>query len=198
MEALKSEENIEDIKSIEVIFPGDMRTNEIKNEIDEIKKWEGKINWKDSKYETKNYIYDFQQYKTVRSFSESIDTCKASMVEAEEDQSNLLENLVKFKNKSRPKKKEGNDKKGDNYESPYALYEGQKLALNAFKSGIFPIKTTQGAGRPSDLAMELKILTPKQMLERLPIALAQVKAGNTLEDWLNEIRRIIYSLYRAK
>ena len=44
MEALKSEENIEDIKSIEVIFPGDMRTNEIKNEIDEIKKWEGKIN----------------------------------------------------------------------------------------------------------------------------------------------------------
>ena len=111
MEALKSEENIEDIKSIEVIFPGDMRTNEIKNEIDEIKKWEGKINWKDSKYETKNYIYDFQQYKTVRSFSESIATCKASMVEAEEDQSNLLENLVKFKNKSRPKKKEGNDKK---------------------------------------------------------------------------------------
>ena len=33
------------------------------------------------------------------------------MFEAEEDQSNLLENLVKFKNKSRPKKKEGNDKK---------------------------------------------------------------------------------------
>ena len=35
------------------------------------------------------------------------------------------------------------------------------------------------------------------MLERLPIALAQVKAGNTLEDWLNEIIRIMYSLYRA-
>ena len=44
----------------------------------------------------------------------------------------------------------------------------------------------------------LKILTPKQMLQRLPIALAQVKAGNTSENLLNEIRQIIYSLYREK
>ena len=36
------------------------------------------------------------------------------------------------------------------------------------------------------------------MLQRLPISLAQVKAGNTLENLLNEIRQIIYSLYRAK
>ena len=41
----------------------------------------------------------------------------------------------------------------------------------------------------------LKILTPKQMLQILPIALAQVKAGNTSEKLLNEIRQIIYSLY---
>ena len=44
----------------------------------------------------------------------------------------------------------------------------------------------------------LKILSPKQMLQRLQIALAQVKAGNTYENLLNEIRQIIYSLYRAK
>ena len=36
------------------------------------------------------------------------------------------------------------------------------------------------------------------MLQRLPIALAQVKAGNTSENLLNKIRQIIYSLYRAK
>ena len=40
----------------------------------------------------------------------------------------------------------------------------------------------------------LKILTPKQKLQRLPIALAQVKAGNTSENLLNEIRKIIYFL----
>ena len=43
-----------------------------------------------------------------------------------------------------------------------------------------------------------KRLTPKQMLQRLSIALAQVKAGNTSENILNEMRQIIYSLYRAK
>ena len=42
----------------------------------------------------------------------------------------------------------------------------------------------------------LEILTPK--LQRLPIALAQVKVGNTSENLLNTIRQIIYSLYRAK
>ena len=42
---------------------------------------------------------------------------------------------------------------------------------------------------------ELKILTLKQMLQRLPIALAKVKAGNNSENLLNEIRQIVYSLY---
>ena len=44
----------------------------------------------------------------------------------------------------------------------------------------------------------LKMLTPNQMLKRLPIALAQVKAGNNSESLLNEIRKIAYSLYRSK
>ena len=44
----------------------------------------------------------------------------------------------------------------------------------------------------------LKIWTPKQMLQRLPIALAQVKAGNNSERLLNEIRKIGYSLYQSK
>ena len=44
----------------------------------------------------------------------------------------------------------------------------------------------------------LKRLTPKQMLRRLPIPLAQVQADSTFENLLNEIRQIIYSLYRAK
>ena len=43
-----------------------------------------------------------------------------------------------------------------------------------------------------------KILTNKQMLQRLSIAFAQIKAGNTSENLLNEIKQIIYSLYWAK
>ena len=44
----------------------------------------------------------------------------------------------------------------------------------------------------------LKILTPNQMFKRFPIALAQVNAGNNSESLLNEIRQIVYSLYRSK
>ena len=44
----------------------------------------------------------------------------------------------------------------------------------------------------------LKILTPKQMLQRLPIALAQIKAGNNSQSFLNEITQIVYSLYQSK
>ena len=44
----------------------------------------------------------------------------------------------------------------------------------------------------------LKILTPKQMLQRLPIALAQIKERNNLQSLLNDIRQIVYSLYQSK
>ena len=44
----------------------------------------------------------------------------------------------------------------------------------------------------------LKILTPSQMLSRLPISLAQLKAGNNSEKLKNEIGQLLYSLYRSK
>ena len=44
----------------------------------------------------------------------------------------------------------------------------------------------------------LKILTPNQMLSRLPITLAQLKAGNNFEKLKNEIRQLLYSLYRSE
>ena len=44
----------------------------------------------------------------------------------------------------------------------------------------------------------LKLLTPNQMLSRLPITLAQLKAGKNSEKLKNEIRQLLYSLYRSK
>ena len=44
----------------------------------------------------------------------------------------------------------------------------------------------------------LKILTPKQMLQRLLIALAQVNSGDNSENLLNEIRQIVHSVYQSK
>ena len=65
------------------------------------------------------------------------------------------------------------------------FYDDYSLIMSEAK-----IKATKGTG--------LKILTSKQMLQRLPIALAQVKAGNNSENLLNEIRKIVYSSYQPK
>ena len=50
----------------------------------------------------------------------------------------------------------------------------------------------------NQLGEDLKILTPDQMLSRLPIILAQLKAGNNPEKPVNEIRQLLYSLYRSR
>ena len=71
------------------------------------------------------------------------------------------------------------------------------MVLNGFKSKIFLTKST-GTGILNTDRSKLEILTQKQMLQRLPIALAQVKAGNNSENVLNEIRQIVYSLYQSK
>ena len=93
VEVLKLEENNENIKSVEGIFTKGMRTNEIKNEIDGIRKCEEKLKKKDLRHETKKDIYDFQQNETIRSFGENIYPGKINVDEDEMDQSNLLKNL---------------------------------------------------------------------------------------------------------
>ena len=52
--------------------------------------------------------------------------------------------------------------------------------------------------KQQQLGTGLKILTPNQMLSRLPITLAQLEAGNNSEKLKNEIRQLLYSLYRSK
>ena len=69
------------------------------------------------------------------------------------------------------------------------FYDDYSLVMSKSKSKAKQ-NETKGTG--------IKILTPKQMLQRLSIALAQVKAGNNTENLLNETRQIIYSLYQSK
>ena len=66
--------------------------------------------------------------------------------------------------------------------------EDKKFWMN-FKNKEKPMKNS-GTG--------IKILKPKQMLQRIPIALAQIQTSNTLENLPNEIKQIVYSLYWAK
>ena len=77
------------------------------------------------------------------------------------------------------KEKEGQKRYSDDYDS------------NGWSSGSGNILSkAKGSG--------LKILTDKQMLNRLPILLAQIQAGNYSIKLKNEIRQILYFLYRSK
>ena len=69
-------------------------------------------------------------------------------------------------------------------EKPYNI-------LNVVKKSLDFNKHSQEGGG-------MKILTPNQMLSRLPIALAQLQAGNNSNKLKNEIRQLLYSLYRSK
>ena len=99
LEASIPDENKEDTKSIERLFPKDMRTDEIKNEINDIKKWENKIKRKDLKYKTNRYKFDFQQFEILRSFGDSIYNGKVRIDEAEMEKTNLIENIVNVSKK---------------------------------------------------------------------------------------------------
>ena len=66
------------------------------------------------------------------------------------------------------------------------FFKAREMILNGFKSKIFLTKSI-GTGVLNTDNSKLKILTPKQMLQRLPIALALVKAGNNSQNLLNEI-----------
>ena len=75
------------------------------------------------------------------------------------------------------------------------LYKARNKAIKLFDDYSSMVseakaKATKGTG--------LKILTAKQMLQRLPIALAHVKVGNKSGSLLNEIRQIVYTLYQSK
>ena len=80
------------------------------------------------------------------------------------------------------------------------LYKARNEAIKFYGNYSLKMSEAKTKSKQNNTTKEtrLKILTPKQMLQRLPIALAQVKAGNNSENVLNEIRQIVYSLYQSK
>ena len=104
---------------------------------------------------------------------------------ANEYQTDLLAEIMNFRKNTKPKSQEKNQEKEIVLENLHKFWEGRKKILDAFESKIFLTKS-KGAGILNPDHSKLKILTHKQMLQRLPIALAQ--AGNHSENLLNEIR----------
>ena len=161
--------------------------------LDKIEELNNKIDYNNLKYAVVNSskIFDFSTLKDPLILLEEIKKSKFQLEEVKNNQQNYLNylNIIRKGNKTANQKntlaninihfnaRNSVIKFIEDYGS--MILEAKKLA-----------KEQEGTG--------LKILTPNQMLKRLPIALAQVKAGNNSDSILNEIRQIVYSLYRSK
>ena len=143
------------------------------------------------------YTYDFRNFKTTRTFGKDIYEGKITLEEVNNEQSNLVHDIRNLNSKTRPQNDKKKKKEKLFLKTCLIFFEGREKVLNAVASKIFIIKS-KGSGILNTNQSKLKILMPKQMLQRFPIALAQVTAGNNSESLLNEIRQIVFSLYQSK
>ena len=180
------------LPSIKDFVPIEKFNPEIIAEIKRIEEIEKNVDRDKMFYKSTNRNYDFRGFKTIRTYGNDIRNNVTSLKAANLEQAKLMAHIHDFAKNTKPQNPEQKKLKSDVLNSMGALAKGKEVMFNAFRSGIFHrLESSQeGEGR--------KILTPNQMLKRLPIALAQVKAGNKSESLLNEIRQIVYSLYRSK
>ena len=160
--------------------------------LEEITNLAKKVNSDDLIYRYKSNTADekFHKFDNVFSLLDKTRTGKISLTGAKNDQVKFKFNLGEIIRRN--SKKISKEQKKNTLYNIKMLYKARNKAikfLDDYSSMVSEAKTkaTKGAG--------LRILTPKQILQRLQIALAQLKAGSNSESLLNEIRQIVYSLF---
>ena len=168
---------------------------EIYNErLDKIEEMNNKTDYNDLDYVVlnENMEYNFSIEKDPISLLNDIKKGEISLEEAKDRQKNYLYylNIIRNGNKNFMQKRTIS-----NIENHYNARNSAIKFIEDYGSMILAAKRLAKEDQKGE---GLQILTLNQMLKRLPIALAQVKAGNNSESLLNEIRQIVYSLYRSK
>ena len=131
VDAIKSYKKI----TIDYVIPKSAFSNEKANdEINKIKELEKNVDREKLVYETKTDTYVFRIFRTIRTFGEDIYNGKITLEGANESQANLVEEIEKFNNKTKPKKKENKEKKDIVNKNLYNFYNGREMVLNTFKS----------------------------------------------------------------
>ena len=134
VDAIKSYKKI----TIDYVIPKSAFSNEKANdEINKIKELEKNVDREKLVYETKTDTYVFRIFRTIRTFGEDIYNGKITLEGANESQANLVEEIEKFNNKTKPKKKENKEKKDILNKNLYNFYNGREMVLNTFKSKKF-------------------------------------------------------------
>ena len=153
------------------------------------------VDYKDLKFEYIGPTEDvsFYEYMDSKELFNAIKNSRIRFSDAVNKQNEFLNKLNNIKiGKKTTKQKEV-------INNITRLYLSREEVFNFFRYYVEMLSDANcNAKQNKTEGKRLKILTPKQMLQRLPIALAEVKAGNNSEHLLNEIRQIIYSLYQSK
>ena len=137
-------------------------------------------------------LIDFSELKSPLTLLDKIRKGEITLEEAKNYQKNYLDYLKTIrKGNKRVKQRE-------TLTNLNMFYNGRKEAIKFIEDYGSMILEAKRLAKEDQEGKGLKILTQYQMLKRLPIASAQVKAGNNSESLLNEIRQIVYSLYRSK
>ena len=174
-----------------------LNNEETRKELDKIKEIEKNVDRENLIYETNDDTYIFKNFQTIKTFGRDIYEGKTTFEIANEYQTNLLAQIMYFKWNTKPKSQEKKQEKEIVLKNFHHFFEGREKTLDPFESKIFLTKSKVAGILNSDHS-KLKVLRPKQMLQSLPIAVAQVKAGNNSESLLTEIRQIVSSLYQSK
>ena len=162
--------------------------------LDKIEELNNKIDYNNLKYVSvsSRASYTFSELEDPSTLLNEIKNGETSLEEAKIEQQNYLEylNVIRKGNKNAEQRK--------TLANMNMLYNARNDAIKFIEDYGSMILEAKKLAREDQKGEGLKILTPNQMLKRLPIALAQVKAGNNSESLLNEIIQIVYSLYRSK
>ena len=160
--------------------------------LDKIEELNKKIDYDNLKYIVKSpgEEFEFDKSEDPLKFLNEIETGKISPEEAK----NLQNDYEEYLNKIRKGGKNEEQKK--TLANINILFNARNNAIKFIEDYCSMILEAKRLEKQE--AKGLKILTPKQMLQRLPIDLAQIKAGNNSESLLNEIRQIVSSLYQSK
>ena len=146
-----------------------------------------------SEYMTKAKDVSFNEYRDSKALLNAIRDGKIGFSEAKNKQDEFLSKLTNIKT---GKKTLEQKEVINNIER---FYISRQEVFNFFRDFTEMLSDSDYKAKKNETKRAwVKIFTTKQMLQRLPIALAQVKADNNSENLLNEIRKSIYSLYQSK
>ena len=141
---------------------------------------------------SKKQINNFSELKSPLTILDEIRKGETSIKEAKDYQKDYLDYLKNIRKGNK------NAKQRETLANLNMLYNAREEAIKFIEDYGSMISDAKRMAREDQEGTGLKILTQNQMLKRLPKALAQVKAVNNSESLLNEIRQIVYSLYRSK